>query len=212
MTTKQATAIAAMLLSLLVGQRAQAFYSPSPGRWLSRDPLGEASFLMAYTQGMPPTQVQRLVHSGLLLPYSFAGNDPTDKIDGQGLVVVPAVVVAVVATYAACMTPHFITGMNKYPNDEEMRHCWTSCSAARTCGAMISAVSGIGFELYTEALSTIWPNRTPDWENSLYDLSNNVEGLGCAGWESGISPAISNLTRCFRESCEDCCKRKYGRL
>jgi len=31
----------ALLLNVLLGQQAQAFYNPSTGRWLSRDPIGE---------------------------------------------------------------------------------------------------------------------------------------------------------------------------
>lgn len=41
MNTNRTLAVLAMLLGLLVGQEAAAFYNPSTGRWLSRDPVQE---------------------------------------------------------------------------------------------------------------------------------------------------------------------------
>ena len=39
--TKQSVAIALVLLGLLVGRDALAFYNPQTGRWLNRDPINE---------------------------------------------------------------------------------------------------------------------------------------------------------------------------
>ena len=41
MKTKQMLLLALLLLGVSLGHEAQAFYNPSPGRWLSRDPVGE---------------------------------------------------------------------------------------------------------------------------------------------------------------------------
>jgi hypothetical protein len=54
----------AALVSVLLIQTCQAFYNPSTGRWLSRDPIEEAG------------------GSNL---YVIVGNDPTDLIDDLGL-------------------------------------------------------------------------------------------------------------------------------
>lgn len=51
MKARQVPAIGLMLLGLLVSREVQALYNPSPGRWLSRDPLGEAGGLNRYALG-----------------------------------------------------------------------------------------------------------------------------------------------------------------
>jgi hypothetical protein len=53
-----------LLLGLLVGRDAQAFYNPSTGRWLSRDPIGEEAGMNC---------------------YSFLGNEPIGGNDYLGL-------------------------------------------------------------------------------------------------------------------------------
>lgn len=58
------------LLSLVVAQAAQAYYNPSTGRWLSRDPLVEAG--------------------GRNL-YGFVGNDPLAHTDYLGRSLVPPI-------------------------------------------------------------------------------------------------------------------------
>ncbi|MEI7693856.1 MAG: RHS repeat-associated core domain-containing protein, partial [Verrucomicrobiota bacterium] len=52
------------LLGVTLVQNAQAFYNPSTGRWLSRDPIEEVG--------------------GNNL-YNFVGNDPVRRIDPLGL-------------------------------------------------------------------------------------------------------------------------------
>ncbi len=56
------------LAALLFTQAAYAFYNPSTGRWLSRDPIGE---------------------EGGLDVYAFVGNEPTSRFDRLGLQVHP---------------------------------------------------------------------------------------------------------------------------
>ena len=42
MKAKQMLCVTLMLLGILLGREAQAFYNPSTGRWLNRDPIGKA--------------------------------------------------------------------------------------------------------------------------------------------------------------------------
>jgi len=65
MTAKVRAGLAnlALLAGLLLGQKAQAFYNPSTGRWLSRDPVGE--------------------RGGHHL-YALLGNSPCNKTDYLG--------------------------------------------------------------------------------------------------------------------------------
>jgi hypothetical protein len=54
----------AMLLGALLAREAQAFYNPSNGRWLSRDPIEE---------------------KGGVNLYRFVSNDPLERFDALGL-------------------------------------------------------------------------------------------------------------------------------
>jgi len=160
------------------------YYHPTIGRWVTSDPIGyEAGVnLHEYVKGRPITLT-----------------------DPSGQVVHVVVVAAAVAAAGACMYPHFTAGMAKYPHNEEMRHCWTSCVAARTCGTVISAVFSLGFEVVTEGIRAFYGDS--DFTDSVYDLMHNAIGLYCAGFESSIA-GLGNITRWFRESCDCCCKRE----
>jgi len=110
-TTKQ---IIAVLFVLLTAQIASAYYCPSTGRWLSRDPIGEPGFqvLQATTitprvrnsASLPPARwIQRdpIAEFTLALgieakvktrtnpnddnTYIFVANDPVIRIDNLGL-------------------------------------------------------------------------------------------------------------------------------
>jgi len=64
MKTKQMLMLTLLLLGVSLGREAQAFYNPSTGRWLSRDPIGE--------------------RGGLNL-YGMVQNNPIDRVDALGL-------------------------------------------------------------------------------------------------------------------------------
>ncbi|MEI2725056.1 MAG: RHS repeat-associated core domain-containing protein [Verrucomicrobiota bacterium] len=64
MKSKQ-TLLLVLLLGVALGREAQAFYNPSAGRWLNRDPIEE-------TGGANFT--------------GFVGNAPSQRIDAKGLV------------------------------------------------------------------------------------------------------------------------------
>lgn len=64
MKTKSILTLTLLFLGISLGREAQAFYHPSTGRWLSRDPIGEAG-------GMSLT--------------AFAGNNGVNDVDALGL-------------------------------------------------------------------------------------------------------------------------------
>jgi hypothetical protein len=75
-----------MLLWLLcAAQSAQAFYNPTTGRWLNRDPLGDAAFFVLHSQGKPRTERAQLRAEALKPLYAFIYNDPADRFDYLGL-------------------------------------------------------------------------------------------------------------------------------
>ena len=49
-----------LLLGVLLGHEAQAFYNPNSGRWLNRDPLGDIAF------------------------FTLVSNDPANRVDQDG--------------------------------------------------------------------------------------------------------------------------------
>jgi RHS repeat-associated protein len=68
-----------MLLGLLFGREAQAFYNPSTGRWLSRDPIGEPGHHTLSGSRRPSVPAE----AGNL--FCMAGNSPVTKVDLLGL-------------------------------------------------------------------------------------------------------------------------------
>jgi len=68
----------AMLIFLSATQLALAFYDPSLGRWLNRDPIGDKGF---YHVAKPRQEILRLTST----TYHFVGNAPIDRFDSVGL-------------------------------------------------------------------------------------------------------------------------------
>lgn len=68
-----------VLLGVMLSQDAQAFYNPSTGRWLSRDPVAEVGFKMISYRRTPN------LHGDGLNDYAFVGNNNVNRIDVLGL-------------------------------------------------------------------------------------------------------------------------------
>lgn len=79
-----------LFLALLLGltSAAQAFYDPTTGRWLNRDPLGDEAFLQEQMRGKPFEEQVNLQSESFKNPYRFVDNDPLNKFDPFGLAVV----------------------------------------------------------------------------------------------------------------------------
>ncbi len=95
-TTKQNIAnIILFLAVLLASQPALAFYDPSTGRWLSRDPIGEPGFqaiqrlrVISQASGVASTS-GRWIHRDRAdneNRYLFVGNNSVNHIDPLGLI------------------------------------------------------------------------------------------------------------------------------
>ncbi len=68
MKTNRVMFLVLTLLGLTLVQNAQAFYNPSTGRWLNRDPLGE---------------------KGGINLYGFVANSPVNWVDADGQAIMP---------------------------------------------------------------------------------------------------------------------------
>ncbi|MGA4577201.1 RHS repeat-associated core domain-containing protein [Limisphaera sp. VF-2] len=71
-------------------------YSPSTGRWPSRDPIADFAFLHDRVRGKTSRHVVELVKRALLAADTFAGTKPIDQIDILGLENVQIVVMTVI--------------------------------------------------------------------------------------------------------------------
>jgi hypothetical protein len=77
---KTTNALTLLLLALLlVAPGAQAYYNPSTGRWLSRDPLHEKAFADSHARGA------RAAHGWDKHAYAFIQNQPVSTWDVLGL-------------------------------------------------------------------------------------------------------------------------------
>ena len=92
-TRKGKWLISAVLLWLAFAPVAQAFYNPSTGRWLNRDPIGEAGFTLLTNGKHAASGAQEEGESERGLPtqpdglnlYRFVSNDPIGGYDAFGL-------------------------------------------------------------------------------------------------------------------------------
>jgi len=95
---KTIKSIIVVLFVLLTAQIASAYYCPSTGRWLSRDPIGEPGFQALQTASVSPGIGNSVLQSsgrwvnrdsnqerGGLNLYGFVYDDPIQKIDLFGL-------------------------------------------------------------------------------------------------------------------------------
>ena len=87
MTTKARASGLAMLMVFGWLSVADAYYSPTQGRWLSRDPIGEMAFVSQEAGGMSSSDLNLL--SPLLgsseALYVFCANGPLERVDAWGL-------------------------------------------------------------------------------------------------------------------------------
>ena len=187
-------------------------YNPSLGRWLSRDPIAERSFLLSFVKNRSRSERRAIELASLGPEYLFVSNSPILYYDENGLF--PGVAVGLIGLAAdlACLLSSQIAGIMSYPTerDKVMRHCWTSCFAARTCGLGFASFAGWSHEQLEDLLDKLGfgysvgeAGRIAD---TIVDLANNAAGLSCAGGESTIPLVGGNIGRWFRQSCECCCK------
>ncbi len=109
-TMNTAKSIIVVLFVLLTAQIASAYYCPSTGHWLSRDPIGEPGFqallvagqtsikpssdrwiirdattLRGSVQGLSSKQIKQLKAESLMPAYDFVKHNPTSRFDVLGL-------------------------------------------------------------------------------------------------------------------------------
>jgi len=61
------------------------YYSPTLGRWLSRDPIGEEHFVKSFVEGRPWRERRRILAHSYFPLYAFLLNYPLNAVDYLGL-------------------------------------------------------------------------------------------------------------------------------
>jgi hypothetical protein len=79
---KSATPVLLLIAWLLLPQSAHCYYSPSTGRWLSRDPIRERGFTKTVRDSSPLKTHTKWDEAS---PYLFAVNGPINRFDFLGL-------------------------------------------------------------------------------------------------------------------------------
>ena len=74
-----------VLVVLVVASPVHAFYNPSTGRWLNRDPLADEQFISNYLEGKSALEQRQLKSAALQPNYLFLGNEPITASDSFGL-------------------------------------------------------------------------------------------------------------------------------
>ena len=95
MKTKNARTFLVLIPLLLFAQAAQAFYNPSTGRWLSRDPLTDKASLDSIIRRAPPHMAKVLRAEALMPAYGFVRNSAISRIDGDGRSILGPILIGV---------------------------------------------------------------------------------------------------------------------
>jgi hypothetical protein len=180
-------------------QDAQAFYNPSPGRWLNRDPLVDNVFLASYLERSSRSEHKRLRLEILQPVASFLRNDPVDKIDFYGLIGlqdpldVPAPRPLSPCELAIAGTAKMLGNIN----NDKRAHCIASCQIAKTCGQWVCKCLGnikesrdLGAGAIQRLCSWVLKDEAQEWlrehlqggniDDSAGDFEANEWGMGLA--------------------------------
>jgi hypothetical protein len=197
---KTAKSIIVVLFVLLTAQIASAYYCPSTGRWLSRDPIGEPGFQALHMASVVPRSPQlapiRWIyrdaisgHSRINL-YVFVLNEPVRRVDLLGLYVSGATFREKASCICSCGYTKCKKGAElaqqalaeaakRYPNSlhngdgDAFRHCYWSCEMARAIGLDCAKIIGDNHEAAGNR------NGQPPAEYNM-DFNNNSVGRGLA--------------------------------
>ena len=180
------------------------YYSPSLGRWMSRDPLGELGARNLFL----------FVHNN-----SVNSVDPLGQVDWPDFSALKSAfekMKSAVESAGTCFTTvkdtYFGMASGKFGSNDKYSHCFASCQISKDCSVRTAAALGAMKEWRDltmgwteEALAPFIPKSWEDWLHdhiqggtpyeSLLDFLANISGYLCRDDAMG---------------CEKCCKCKYG--
>lgn len=180
--------VMALLALVTVSQDAQAFYNPSTGRWLSRDPINEPGFKGIIGSSAKPFKADE--EKNLI---AFVNNSPVYSIDLLGLagqkrnpnnsqtVTVGTCEVVILVGHGGSGRPHTFTGPKG--------NCWA--------GGFIGCYAK---ETNDRIVANLIPG-SPSWEEEIYDSDPEYP----VAWKAIVSGAWGKaMAICKDAKC--CCK------
>lgn len=153
------------------------FYSPSVGRWLNRDPLGDMAFLLQHINGKDRAERKQLLFTSLQHPYLYVFNDPLSNIDPFGLAVD-----CKCAKEQGKKASDEAKADNPYTDEtantrDALMHCYVGARLAKECNHETATSSGIIKEIGD--LLTGDP-KDAEWR----DIHNTKAGANLCGNET----------------------------
>jgi hypothetical protein len=205
-----------VVLFMLTAQIVCAYYCPSTGRWLSRDPLGEPGFELFRASGAVP-RVDRVVSiaslPGLWInrdsnrekkepsPYPFVANNPIMSVDSLGLCTAYLCKRPVDFLYSpiARNVPYHWFLKASFGLSEES-HCLCSCSANGSFNLLTEMTLEVGLG---EQGGGVPGQNSPLNPLNWYPLTQPVDHSG----QSEVSG-----TSCEPVTIQNCCGLLFGML
>jgi RHS repeat-associated protein len=171
----------AVLLGALFAREAQAFYNPSSGRWLSRDPIGEEGFEALGFESS--SLVEKLFkHPN---PYLFCANNPVLYADSLGLYfyVAPRHPIPPLNDPVSCALMEGFRAQREAQatgkNWTRYAHCLAGCRIAKECGKLTAHVAGLGKEIwdFIRCFSGSKDHCYSAFQRA--DFADNKQGMDC---------------------------------
>jgi hypothetical protein len=206
-----------MLLGLLLGQDAVAFYNPSTGKWLSRDPINELGSKIVsrdrrHFDRNEEKNVHGFVRNNPLMYYDPLGKDLTGIIVGGVFPESWAISGDPAGTNAGWYAVHCAI------------HCWlstlrTQMGYSDVANAALSGLHTVAWEIFEHINSGDYENGDPGWGyepwyDRLTDAYANTYGAtkaakGCAprcysAWYGSIARVIRDANKA-RRCCDSAC-------
>ena len=183
--------------------QANAYYSPSTGRWLSRDPLGEPGFELLRASSVLPKSGQT-ANATALPPsrlftrdsvetrkspnrYAMVGNDPMDEIDILGLL------------YSGQIS--IVTDVASGSDGWSVRFRWTPPSDI--CCRCTKAVWIQNVDDTVETLFNTYHYSGVDWDESSYMYPAQQSDLwtcGTKNMDMWDDPSLTTISRWISKS------------
>lgn len=177
------------------------FYSPTLGRFLSRDRL-------------------EIYERSFQSRYSYADSNPTNITDPSGEVPgAIGVIGGLAAAFYGCVAAAGLGWplTSEYfddPNDW-FKHCYFTCRISRgPCGSIMATILGLAKESFDQFCAEIGNPSFPCGDPSnkgaeAMDIVANGDGWWCAGGPIATGPCTGLVSYLWNGSCYDCCNKKY---